>query len=102
MHKLKKPAFYAAVLLAGLVVGYVVPHILRPSPYDQGDYSSYFPNAEVRAVIYGTKDCPFCQQARTYLEAKGIRYVFLDVQASTGAASQHAQLGGGGVPAILI
>ncbi len=102
MFQLKKITFYAITLLAGLMVGYVVPHLLRPPPYDEGDYSTYFPGKQVRAVIYGTKDCPFCKETQSYLDAKGIHYVFLDVQMSTEAASQHARLGGGGVPAILI
>ena len=102
MRHLKNIAFYVVILLTGLAIGYAVPRLLRPLPYDKGDYSTYFPDKNVRVVVYGTKDCPFCQQARSYFDTKGIRYVFLDVQDSTEAASQHARLGGGGVPAILI
>lgn len=70
--------------------------------HQQGDYSAYFSAPDVRAVVYGTSDCSFCKSTRAYLDGKGIRYVFADVQASKDAAAQHERLGGGGVPAIVI
>lgn len=96
--------FFAGVIFAGLAMGYGGPRLFKAfqSHHQQGDYAAYFPAQDVRAVVYGTADCSFCKQTRVYLENKGVRYVFADVQASAEAAKQHARLGGGGVPAILI
>ncbi len=102
--RFKNILFFAGVIFAGLAVGYGAPRLFKAfeTHHQQGDYAAYFPAQDVRAVVYGTADCSFCKQTRAYLEGKGIRYVFADVQASKKAAAQHAQLGGGGVPAILI
>lgn len=104
MKQVKNLAFFAAIVLAGLAVGYAVPRVFRmmQTHHQQGDYSAYFPDRSVRAIVYGTPDCGFCVQTRAYLDGKGVRYVFADVQASEEAAAQHARMGGGGVPSVLI
>ncbi|WP_422010194.1 glutaredoxin family protein [Roseateles sp.] len=100
----KNSSLLVGAILAGLMVGYAAPrvHMKMQVRHQLGDYAAYFPAADVRAIVYGTQDCSFCRQTREYLNKKGVRYVFADVQNSAEAAAQHAKLGGGPVPATLI
>jgi glutaredoxin len=53
-------------------------------------------------VLYTTRSCGYCKQAKAYLEGKGIKYQEIDVETKSGNA-QYAQAGGGkGVPMIVV
>lgn len=101
---IKTAASYGLIVAAGLGVGYavnVVPAMLKPA-YVEGDYSAYFPNAQTKVVLYGTSWCQYCAKARDYLKTSNIPYVDLDIEQSEQARKQHAALGGGGVPMLLV
>lgn len=101
---MKTAAGYGLIVAAGLGVGYavsVVPAMLKPA-YVEGNYSAYFPNAQTRVVLYGTAWCQYCAKARDYLKANNVPYVDLDIEKSEPARKQHAALGGGGVPMLLV
>lgn len=53
-------------------------------------------------VLYTTRSCGYCKQAKAYLEGKSIKYQEIDVDTKSGNA-QYAQAGGGkGVPMIVV
>jgi glutaredoxin len=52
--------------------------------------------------MYSTEWCAYCKKARDYLGRNRIRYTELDVEKSEGARAQYQQLGGRGVPVILV
>ncbi|HTD03040.1 glutaredoxin family protein [Undibacterium sp.] len=102
--RLKAFSGYVLILAAGLGVGYAASHAavwLKPA-YREGNYSAYFPNAQSKVVLYGTSWCAFCAKTRSYLREHNINFVDLDIEKSPAAAAQHKQLGGGGVPVVLI
>ena len=53
-------------------------------------------------VLYVTSWCPHCKSAKSYLDRRGIPYVAYDIEKDSAARERHQQLGGGGVPLILV
>ena len=78
-----------AVLLAGLAAtaGAEAPRGLDPDRH-------------VR--LYSATWCGYCKRARAYLESRHIPYEDLDVETTERGRRQFAQLGGRGVPIILV
>jgi glutaredoxin len=61
------------------------------------------PTARAHAVtMYSTSWCGYCKLARNYFNAKGIRFNEVDVESTDAAKREFAELGGGGVPLILV
>jgi glutaredoxin len=61
------------------------------------------PTARSHAVtMYSTSWCVHCKRARNYFNAHAIRYNEIDVEATPQGKRQFAELGGGGVPLILV
>lgn len=58
------------------------------------------PNADV--VLYSTRTCPYCQQARQYLRQGGFNYVEYDTQTNAKGRQDYRALNGRGVPLILV
>jgi len=52
--------------------------------------------------MYVTDWCGYCKQARSYLDSKGIAYVAYDIEKDRAAKQRHKELGGRGVPLIII
>jgi len=52
--------------------------------------------------IYVTQWCGYCRQAREYMQNKGIDYVAYDIEKDSAARQRHKDLGGRGVPLIII
>jgi glutaredoxin-like YruB-family protein len=52
--------------------------------------------------IYVTDWCGYCKQAQSYMNSKGIPYVAYDVEKDRAAKQRHKDLGGRGVPLIII
>lgn len=102
--KLRAFGLYALIVVAGLGCGLAVAKLpsLFKKNYVEGDYSAYYQNASARVVLYGTKTCPYCTRTREYLKARNIAFADLDVEDSENARKEFAQLGGGGVPVILV
>lgn len=53
-------------------------------------------------TMYSTSWCVHCKRARNYFAEKGIRYNEVDVEASDANRKEFKELGGGGVPLILV
>jgi glutaredoxin-like YruB-family protein len=52
--------------------------------------------------IYVTDWCGYCRQAQSYMKSKGIPYVAYDIEKDKSANQRHKELGGRGVPLIVI
>ena len=52
--------------------------------------------------MYSTQSCPYCAKTRAYFAERKIAFVERDVQADPTALAQFKQLGGTGVPQVLI
>jgi len=52
--------------------------------------------------IYVTSWCGYCKQAVKYMKSKGIAYVAYDIEKDSAANQRHKELGGRGVPLIII
>lgn len=55
-----------------------------------------------RVVMYSTSWCPYCAQARAMFRARGIEFTEYDIEQSAQARAAHRELGGRGVPLILV
>ncbi|MCW8907604.1 MAG: glutaredoxin family protein [Sedimenticola sp.] len=55
-----------------------------------------------RVVMYSTRWCGYCKQARAYFNQNGIRFSEHDIERSSSARSAYDRLGGNGVPLILV
>ncbi len=53
-------------------------------------------------VMYSTSWCGYCKLARAYFKRKGLAYEDIDVEASPANRKAFAELGGGGVPLIVV
>ena len=52
--------------------------------------------------IYVTNWCGYCKQALSYMSSKGIQYVAYDIENDNSAKQRYKELGGRGVPLIII
>jgi glutaredoxin-like YruB-family protein len=52
--------------------------------------------------IYVTEWCGYCKQAKSYMNSKGIPFVSYDIEKDSAAKQRHKDLGGRGVPLIII
>ncbi len=55
-----------------------------------------------RITLYSSRGCTHCRQARRYLQQAGLRFREFDVQRDPRALKAFTQLGGRGVPLIMI
>ncbi len=58
--------------------------------------------AKDKVRIYTAVWCGYCKRAKAHLAAKGVAYDEMDVETSERGRSEFAQLGGRGVPVILV
>ena len=70
--------------------------IIRARPKATG------PAASAGIVMYSTSWCPHCRRARAYFARNAIAYQDIDVEASDANRQAFADVGGGGVPLILV
>lgn len=52
--------------------------------------------------MYATSWCGYCKQAERYMQSRGIAYVSYDIEKDSAAAQRHRELGGRGVPLLVI
>jgi glutaredoxin-like YruB-family protein len=52
--------------------------------------------------IYVTSWCGYCKQALSYMTSRGIPYTAYDIEKDSAANQRHKELGGRGVPLIII
>lgn len=60
------------------------------------------PAASSGVTMFSTSWCGYCKQARAYFASKGIPYTDIDVEKSDDGRRRYKELGGGGVPIILV
>src|SRR5262245_48175209 len=53
-------------------------------------------------VIYTTPTCPYCKQAKKYMNGRGIAYLEKDIEYDSRNKREFDDLGGTGVPLILV
>lgn len=56
----------------------------------------------IRITLYSTHHCPYCRQARQFLEQKGLRFQELDIQQNVCAQRTLAKMGARAVPVIMV
>lgn len=59
-------------------------------------------NPPARVLLYTTRQCRHCQQAKAFLKQHGIPFSEWDVERNQRAWKEFQHLGGRGVPLILI
>lgn len=52
--------------------------------------------------MYATDWCGYCKAAENYMKSKGYPYVKYDIEKDSAAKQRHKELGGRGVPLIII
>lgn len=52
--------------------------------------------------MYVTEWCGYCKQARAYMQRNGIPFAAYDIEKDAAAKQRHKELGGRGVPLIII
>lgn len=57
---------------------------------------------KAKVIMYSTKWCPFCIEARAIFAKKGIPYYDYDIDKSNDGRNQFINLGGRGVPLFII
>jgi mycoredoxin len=104
MKLFKTISVYLLIIGTGIGIGYLAPRLpnVLKAKYTEGEYSRFFPNQSKSVVLYGTASCSFCRSSREFFKANNIEFFDVDVQTSEIAAKKHAELGGGGVPVIII
>ena len=55
-----------------------------------------------KVVMYSTSWCGYCKKARRYFEEKSVAYVEYDIEKDKAAHKRFKELGGKGVPVILV
>lgn len=84
------------MLIAALVyLGFRYSGLLYPS-------TKVNSSAQAQAIMYSTKWCPVCVEARGFFARNKISYVEYDIEASEKRRQQFYQLGGQGVPLVLV
>lgn len=53
-------------------------------------------------TMYSTQSCGHCRNARAYFASQGVRYTEIDVEASEEGHKRFKELGGRGVPLIVV
>lgn len=104
MKSIKSISTYLLIIGLGIAVGYLAPRLpnLLHSKYTEGEYSQFFPNKTKSVILYGTADCSFCRRTREFFKANNVDFFDVNVQTSEVAAKKHTELGGGGVPVVII
>ena len=78
---------------------------VRVNSYESVTYESlgsYTPPNDRRVIMYSTSWCTYCKKARNYFERNRVRYVEYDIEESSRAKEEFDQLGGKGVPLIVV
>jgi glutaredoxin len=68
----------------------------------QGPAGAAAPGLRPAVKMYATDWCGYCKQARQFFARSGIRYTELDIEKSAAAHAEYKNLGGRGVPVILV
>lgn len=85
------------IALVGLGGYWYADHLAKPAG------ALLVGEAEAKRVeIYTTTDCPYCRQARKYLDEHGIAYTDYNVEQSSESRRKFDEAGGKGVPLLFV
>jgi glutaredoxin len=87
---------FALLLLGGLYAWQHDDELRLAWQRAQPDYQSPV------VTMFTTRWCGYCQQMREYFATEKIVYTELDIEYDADAKAWHKQLGGQGVPVILV
>lgn len=94
------------VLITSIIIIFSIVLVIffsKTAPFvREGNYSQYFPNKQIKVVIFGTVWCQACSAARSYLKQKNVEFVDYDIEQSEFASQQYKQLAADRFPVILI
>lgn len=71
----------------------------KPAPQPEPPRNDRFSGT---VEMYVTEWCGYCKQAKSYMKSRGINYVAYDIEKDSAANKRHKDLGGNGVPLIII
>lgn len=91
---MKKIILVSIIILGFLNLGAIFD-ILDPPP----NFSSI---AEGKVVVYTTSSCGYCFQTKRLFKKMDVKYSEFDIERSKEGYEQYTQLGGQGVPLIVI
>ena len=57
---------------------------------------------DIQVKIYTTSWCPYCKQAKEYLNSLKVNYTEYDIEKDADKAAEFKSKGGGGVPLVDI
>jgi glutaredoxin len=99
-NAIKRSAPLPAVLLVALLLGGwpAASEYLRELAATPG----HGRRIEAPVVMYATRWCPYCHRAREYFERHSVKYVEHDIEGSPEILAAFHELGGRGVPLILV
>ena len=95
------PRRWFNILLNGALIGLLIW-------YAWNYYGLLYPStrvdkeAKASVIMYSTKWCPYCLQARAYFAKNKIPYYEYDINQSEDGLDQFLKLGGKGVPLFLL
>jgi glutaredoxin len=72
--------------------------------YIQGEFGSYFPNADTKILVYGTDWCKYCDMTRQYLRDRKVNFLYKDIEKNEAGGRQFDKLRAGGrtFPLVII
>ena len=66
-------------------------------------FSETIPAKPAKPVqIYMTDWCHYCREAQNYMKSRGIAFTAYDIEKDSAAHKRYIELGGGGVPILVI
>ena len=90
-----KKFIVVSIIIAAFLNLNVIVDMLDPPP----NFSSV---AEDAVVVYTTSTCGYCFKTKQFLTKMGVKYSEVDIEKSESGYRQYTQLGGQGVPLIII
>jgi len=60
------------------------------------------PAGDEQVALYATQWCGYCRKARELLKEQNVSFVEYDIEQSEEARRRHAELGGTGVPLLIV
>ena len=87
------------LIIFGLLIGLSQLSLVKDVMNPPRDFSTleYEP-----VVLYSTSWCGYCAKTRRFFERNKINYVEYDIEKSAIAKRQYDDLGGGGIPLVLV
>lgn len=85
--------------MLALIAGFL---LLQPLFHHAGDPVPVADGPQPVVLLFSTRSCGYCAQARRFFDRNGIRFTEHDVEMDQRAASNFDLLGGRGVPLVVV